>query len=360
MSFHVGQKVGLAPCHSTGGCEAAWVVSITAKTLLVRFDEDEEEGDVEAVALDEATPWGTRFPMLEPRAPAALLFLHIEKTGGTAIRNWLHHNDDGHAEAARLQLLSPGCFQATMRASSLVGVMCSSPAPAPWNRSVTAVEYHSGSAKQAFWTAAPYARAVYVGAAGGRLVAATLVQKPSPHLLSTYRMWPPISSGALVPLARWLPDAAGIQARYVVANAPRAGGSNCSAVADAAVARLATLDIVGLTGCLASFVAELELHLGLEHAPHRTATVLRHHVPPTVAGPPGAKATELERAVWRETDPAWRDDRLLQEAAECDQPLYAAAKARFCSRAHLWPKWALCEECNDVQHAARSRRRSRT
>lgn len=363
LSFHVGQKVGLAPCHSDGECEAAWVVNVSARSLRVRFGKD--AGNEEAVALNEATPWGRRFPTVVPGVPAALLFMHVEKTGGTAVRHWLQHNDDGHAEPARLQLVSPSCFHAIMRTPSRVDGVCSSLEPAPWNRSVTAVEYHSGAAKGQFWAALPAARDIYSGAAGGRLVAATLVQASSAHLLSTYRMWPPrdTGSGALVPFARWLPSAAGTQARYLAADGPRGGGSNCSAVADAAVARLATLDVIGLTGCLATFLAELELSLGLEHDAYRAAAVLRHHVPPSVVGPPGAGASELERAVWSETDPATRDGRLqehLDAAAECDQPLFAVAKARVCSGVHRLPKWAACAACHDTPHAAgRTRLRSR-
>ena len=137
--------------------------------------------------------------------PSLLIFFHIAKTGGTSLMFVLD----------RL-VRPPHRLTASFRygrASCLLGLFpqrfpgarwqprCGSPTPPDWRHAALAVEYHDWSSSlftrklrpQLGWLRAQYA------AVGGRLVVATLLRDPSAHLLSWYRMAPPVAASMLAP-----------------------------------------------------------------------------------------------------------------------------------------------------------------
>lgn len=144
---------------------------------------------------------------------------------------------------------------------------------------------------------------------------------------------PPLNrSGALEPLEAWLPRHTGLQAHYLVGvptDRPFAAPQSCGAVAVAAQARLARVELVGVTSCLADFLSEIESRLGLPTDAALLDRALRRRVPePTPTNP------EVAAAVRNMTRAARREPRLrsiAEAAAACDAPIFARGAARFCS-----------------------------
>eukprot|EP00966_Prymnesium_polylepis_P056858 1316010-Prymnesium_polylepis.1 len=202
MAFRVGDKVAMAPCPPV--CEAAWVLNSSAAHTLTVTNEEGSADEPKDIERRNVVAWGGRFSMAVPQVPAGLLFLHLEKTGGTSVRTWLKVNEDTSLfhEPARLQLVSSDCFEAMTpswkpdhrgredgeeddhgereetREAKHVQNACPGPVqPVAWDRSITAVEYHIGAAKQQFWRHVRHARELYAKA-GGQFLTAVLLQEP--------------------------------------------------------------------------------------------------------------------------------------------------------------------------------------
>jgi len=134
--------------------------------------------------------------------PSLLIFFHIAKTGGTSLMFVLDrlvrppHRLTASFRYGRASCLL-GLFPQRFRGARW-RPRCGSPTPPDWRHAALAVEYHDWSSSlftrklrpQLGWLRAQYA------AVGGRLVVATLLRDPAAHLLSWYRMAPPIATAA--------------------------------------------------------------------------------------------------------------------------------------------------------------------
>jgi hypothetical protein len=118
-------------------------------------------------------------------------------------------------------------------------------------------------------------------AAGGTLLVTTMVRSAEAHLRSYYRMWPPVMRNAtregrtdsrLMPLVQWIGSgaAAGLQVRSLLGGRsysssrmdPQSAFLFTSPNLQAAEARLAVFDLVGVTECLPDFLSTIRDRIG--------------------------------------------------------------------------------------------------
>ena len=335
--YSVGLRVWIEPCPPCS--EEAWITEAPHRGRVGITFTPGSNSTEEFVQEREVTPWSSTYPTIRSTTrPAALLFLHVEKTGGTAVRNWLERQSKGRQ--GRLQLVGPECFASLLHGGR--GASCDLPPPLPLNSSVTAVEYHGQ--KRDFWTHMHASREHYRDTWGGRLLSATLVRDPLSHLLSVYRYWPPPArGGGTEPLHSWLGGATSFQTLAIARgiSADRAHGRDgvCSRLTQEAAERLSEVDVAAPMECLAAFLALVEEGLGLAHQPA---------VQPAHAQAAAARARD--RGSWNETLLRVPSVRAAAEAAAaCDRSLYESAVATFCARHHgRVPTWARCELCDKL------------
>ena len=317
--------------------------------------------------------------------PLLLNFRHLEKTGGTTIREWLLRNAGKRPNVPRreqrplsqrldgfVRYYEARCFwcvqfpelhtDAAKRACADLQADCAGRkkrvyghewrVAGSWRRSRYAVEWHGGAAAAFFeehvFGQADALQRLYA-AHNGTAASLVVLREPRAHLLSAYKMWPPRGSGAeRITFADWLASAGGAQtgmlgSRACVGVTRERGMRNacgCGAAQQAeAETRLARYDIVGVTRCLAPDLLR-ELEVRLRWAPDTPADARVRAMGPD-GRPLHMKLEKLYEAAWSERktvaaqqQPAgWAalnssDQARVAAAAACDEPLYRAALRR--------------------------------
>lgn len=217
-----------------------------------------------------------RYSGLEARRPLALVFYHVEKTGGSAVMKWLHKmaNRPEPRLTSLFDFTQTSCFFA-LHGADYPGYRdawderrCSAPTAPDWRRAAVAVEFHAYSRRR-YWNEVvsqlPVLRQRYA-AANGTLLTVAMFREPTSHLLSVYRMWPPSRRTAAgkhaVPMDEWLPRAVGLQAGSLTLDTwphVRKGFHNlrgCKSLPQGRE-RLASFDFVGVMDCMAGFLGSL-------------------------------------------------------------------------------------------------------
>lgn len=353
---------------------------------------DMERRQVDAVAARRTLP---RLP------PTLVVLFHIEKTGGTALREWFQGYRRGSPALTRpnsgfgfdrffeqgeytcFRWLHPSLFKAPQRwdphgtakqSREAMRERCSHSDGAvqpDWSTGSYAFEIHGKQARDFYFASIhPHLallRERYRAHNGSVLTLLTL-REPRAHLLSSYLMWPPrepgpaslgpedrahVSCVGAVPLPRWLSTARGLQHGALTGaleNTPLGGMTNPRGCAEAARSAqlLGDFDLVGSTACLPDTMHALERRLGwARDAPYLQLSLRRSSQTPPVPAACGRLHAESQE---------WQAARLnastleqLAAAAQCDGKLLEAARAH--------PS-ALVSQCERVavpaKHAVRS------
>tara|TARA_B110001452_G_scaffold51052_1_gene39006 strand:- start:60 stop:881 length:822 start_codon:yes stop_codon:yes gene_type:complete len=200
-----------------------------------------------------------------------------------------------------------------------------------WRHSRVAVQFHSyskGFFNDNVLPVMPQLRARYA-ALGGHVVATTVLREPSSYIFSKYMMWPPHdTTGHVMSLPDWLPQAEGFQRTSLLKAGPRAHTPGCEGL-EQSRARLRVFDIVGVTSCLPLLLAALEQSVGLPRDPLRMANVYAR--PQGWGGKSGHEAHEH----------GWTMDKIkanastratLERVTRCDNHLYADILHRLSPR----------------------------
>lgn len=319
-----------------------------------------------------------------PVAPSLLLFLHIEKTGGSTVMEWLARNvRPRDALARRLSMSvrypdaecfmcdqfglldcgrSPACKAGSRNFFMCNGAQFSRPS---WDQLQVAVEFHAYA--KAFFqsTVVPRLgelRALYEGA-GGTVVVMTLLREPVSHLISVYQMWPPVrpyeSERNRLPtldFAAWARGTAGVQvaalgAQNLLRMTPMvrgmhttrscAGQARCIEACDhlsEAIKMLSLFDVVGTPDCMQSalLAAGAKLRLRRESSSDgwlRMSSVAGRLRPRELiresprAVHPGQAVYEASRVRWEQLNASARDE-VLNVVGRCDLALYRSALER--------------------------------
>ena len=304
---------------------------------------------------------------LAPTAsPRLLLFQHVEKTGGTSLREWLKTRAHDTARFGVVPYTSAACFLCRHRELALCPVPCHKDGPLLYSsifascslvKSSVAVEFHASidhALFQRLRSHLPELRRKYA-AHNGTLRTLTILREPVAHMLSVFRMWPPrmprrppaggeeyieqvhrLRAAPLVPFDAWLPLASGLQCCALTAPfvarmpygwtpSPPAEQRGCS---PACHQRLAEFDLVGLTSCMPSVYRAVEAALALP-----TNTSLDALVTVVKAGERRSQFAEGSALLagttcWSERalTPPMRTE--ARRVARTDRELYDAAAAR--------------------------------
>ena len=288
--------------------------------------------------------FGQRLSTLLVPAPSLLLLYHIEKTGGSSVFRWLQRQ---MREPPRLSALfaygQTSCFFA-MHADLFHKMsprwrakMCGGEEMPDWRTARVAVQFHAyskGFFNDHVLPVLPQLRARYA-ALGGRVVTTTMLREPASYLFSKYIMWPPHdkSTGHVMELPRWLPQAEGLQRTALLKAGPRAHTPGCPASGPTGLeesrARLRTFDLVGVTSCLTLLLAALEQAVGL---PPDVARISNVYARPQ--GWRGKSGMEVASGGTLESLRANATTRaMLERVTRCDDTLYADALRRLPPRA---------------------------
>ena len=304
---------------------------------------------------------------LAPSAsPRLLLFQHVEKTGGTSLREWLKTRSHNTARFGVVPYTSAACFLCRHRELALCPVPCHKDGPLLFSsifascdlmKSSVAVEFHASIGHALFQRLRPHLaelRRKYA-AHNGTLRTLTILREPVAHMLSVFRMWPPrmprrppaggeeyieqvhrLRAAPLVPFDAWLPLASGLQCCALTAPfvarmpygwtpSPPAEQRGCS---PACHQRLAEFDLVGLTSCMPSVYRAVEAALALP-----TNTSLDALVTVVKAGQRRSQFAEGSALLAGTT--CWSERALTppmraeaRRVARVDRELYDAAAAR--------------------------------
>ena len=323
-------------------------------------------------------------------APRLLLFLHTPKTGGSTVREWLLRNAGIRAPPQAATRLSAvvryyevRCFFCMQFARLWPAAVCDlalrrhcqswtprrrsfDSVRGDWRNASVAVELHAQSMDFYLATVAPRLprlRALYARA-NGVLTTASLVREPVAFLFSNYWMWPPRppapaqrqpqhsqpherrDAELLTAFPVWVSSARGLQSGFLTsppcANSTRATGqvSRCGCTRRAAaeaLSTLATLDVVGVTECMATFFDRVERALRLAPDPPLVRLQRRAarganttHLPSLHSRPKCGDCARDGGAprgwTWEALDETQR--RTTRDAASCDAPLYREALRR--------------------------------
>lgn len=221
---------------------------------------------------------------------------------------------------------------------------CGRPLPPDWRTSRLAFEFHTWGLRvfrqhvrpQLAWLRQQYARA------GGRVVVATLLREPASHLLSFYRMAPPLSgTGALLPVSAVLGGAGRLQQRLLVGRAALSGRSwrareerPCGVDLAESRALLRDFDIVGVfepSPCLGLRFYELVL-TSLRIPVFEASTSYHRYYARSPVRPVESGSTHGEAK--RLSDLAGLDPAIveaLRNVTACDRVLYEEAAQKLAS-----------------------------
>lgn len=304
--------------------------------------------------------------------PVALLYLHLQKTGGTSVGEWLARQ--AHATPLGLQprlslfwsSINAGCFLSLHRdllrlPRSLTSEMNAASLAAlrvRWQTTRVAVEFHAASSDGFLLHVLPAlpALAARYAALDGALLVATTVREPLSHIFSAFNFkgpWRPDAPDPSSPFVEWAlhgGGASGLQVGGFVTAVNERGvrrqalqwrgwnesywnAAGCStATLAAARAVLARFDFASPTQCLPQLFAAIEQRLLLPpEQPHERAlrgASASLHPPeehPSGTGPrPSAQRAER---VWPALDAVVREQ-LLRELRACDGVLWADVQRR--------------------------------
>ena len=149
-----------------------------------------------------ATPLAMSCQLAPTASPRLLLFQHVEKTGGTSLREWLKTRAHDTARFGVVPYTSAACFLCRHRELALCPVPCHKDGPllrssihasCDLMKSSVAVEFHASIGHALFLRLRPYLaelRRKYA-AHNGTLRTLTILREPVAHMLSVFRMWPP-------------------------------------------------------------------------------------------------------------------------------------------------------------------------
>jgi len=171
-----------------------------------------------------AEPW--RYSGPRPGvAPRAVLFFHIHKCGGASVVHWLSRHNPAFTVKLdyRLSEIFLGIHHQHFPRFRKLREKWDLP---DWQNESIFVEFHSWSLGFYVHDVLPQLQALRAAyrAAGGRLVAFTVLREPRTHITSFYEMWPQYmcatnSSGdrscGLRPFSSFLRDANGLQTRIL-------------------------------------------------------------------------------------------------------------------------------------------------
>jgi hypothetical protein len=314
-----------------------------------------------------AAPTGVR------HTPSLLLFGHVEKTGGTSVRQWMQdavragHLDlfvpyrfapcyvrrrfaaEAAAAASEHDRCGPAFWRGLDRTGARSGMAVRGTRNASdvvWRDSRIALEFHAEGSLAAFVADVlpmmPALRWRYEQE-GGVALAMVLLREPVQHLLSAYRMWPPCDKSPsrrrdcrlATSFATFAEGAAGAQAgrltlqpgtplRTATIFRRQSGmhvsaATGCAALVRSAQSALDAVDVVAPTDCLRSVLRSVarRLQLPRPHAmPFRRPVELnfpravREHVHEQIAA---LNRSDIERVL---------------AAAQCDEQLYSLAVRR--------------------------------
>ena len=281
---------------------------------------------------------GTCSSALNSTPPALLLFLHIEKTGGTTLSYWADRLvAPPHRLTSSYRYGRPNCLLALFpeRWPGVTWRPGCGPRP-DWRLSRLSFEFHAWSARvfhARVRPALPWLRTQYA-AHEGRVVAATLIREPVAHLLSVYRMWPAKKTDRtrrVIPLSDVLDGSRRLQLRALARRPwlPRgawAARSERACEVDLADARalLDDLDVVGVTECMEAFLHELLARLRLPVSAdrdHHQLCAAHAHLPgpgQTLGG--RAYAAAHAHGTWRTLDN--RSRAAIVASVACDARLH--------------------------------------
>ena len=305
------------------------------------------------------------------RAPWLLLFVHIERTGGTSLQTWLQQR----ASTGDLDLYVPPrvaeCFlverfpaafnatQGTTCGTHSEGLdrACISrgrnASTVDWRKSRIAVAlgiHADASFLRRVLPSLGQLRERYAER-HGTVLTLTLVREPLAFMASAIRTRAPCHEAdparlraCIAALADTAAGVAGAQSRRLALLQPRSAWSatapprpwpwhdtgahrdGCSETASAGQAALAALDLAAPTGCLLPLLRTVASQLGLRvprRVPHKAAPSQRHQ-----AASSSTAAPALERSLARARPSAESAAAPAHAAAECDRPLYDEAIRR--------------------------------
>lgn len=338
-----------------------------------------------------------------PRLPPSLVVLfHIEKTGGTALREWFQGYQRGspaltrpnsgfgfdrffeQGEYACFRWLHPSLFKAAQRwdphgtarqGREAMRERCShldGAAQPDWSTGSYAFEIHGKQARDFYFASIhPHLSLLRerYRAHNGTVLTLLTLREPRAHLLSSYLMWPPrelgpaslgpddrmhVSCVGAVPLPRWLATAHGLQYGALTGaleNTPLGGMTNprgCNEPERSAAQLLGDFDLVGSTACLPDTMHALERRLGwARDAPYLQLSLRRSSQTPPV--PSACGRLHAESQEWHAASLNASTVQQLTAAAQCDNKLLEAA------RAHPSALVSQCERtATPAKHAVRS------